>query len=63
MSNVTEDLSLALANNYIGEDRINPTVISDLICRMYRGGYLRTLHLYYYGELTDELRKRFGYQT
>jgi len=63
MWHITLDLSIALAQSYIGEVRVVPTPLALFIHREVTGRTLPSWTQYYYGVPDEELIKKFGYST
>ena len=59
--NITESLEHTMANNYIGEFTIIPTILYCSIHEILHNITPQPIQIYYYGEITHELLIRFGY--
>ncbi len=59
---VTRDIHVAMFNSYIGEVHVSPKYLSVVIHYLCTGRVLPPLHLFYYGEPDERLKRMFGYE-
>ncbi len=57
----TTDLSVALANNYIGEVVVTPKYLVNCMAAIFKKPYYKPVKTYYYGTPDEYLKDKFGY--